>query len=353
MPLKVVRRKGSAHFYVRGTVRGQVVFETTETDNRELAEAHRIKRESGILERSIFGFDATITFAEAAASYLEAGGEARFLGRFDERKGGWTLLIGHFTTTPIGRIGQGEIDDAARSIYPGTAASSRKRMVYVPMCAVLHHAARKGWCRAPLIQHPKVKEPTTRWATPEYVESLLGHCSAPLRRLVVFLVYTGARLSEALAVDWDRDIDLSQRSVVLRLTKNGKMRTVYVPDPLLTELAGVPEARRRGALFHWSHKSHVHKPLRHAAKQAGLDYMPPHQLGRHTFATWLRIYAGLDLIGLKQAGGWDSLAAVERYAHVVPNEAARAVTQMPNATGRTDASNLQPAGQLPAKRRAK
>jgi hypothetical protein len=39
----------------------------------------------------------------------------------------------------------------------------------------------------------------------------------------------------------------------------------------------------------------------------------------------LRTYAGLNLIGLKEAGGWESLSSVERYAHVIPNESAKAV----------------------------
>jgi integrase len=57
--------------------------------------------------------------------------------------------------------------------------------------------------------------------------------------------------------------------------------------------------------------------------------LPPHQQGRHTYATWLRTHAGLDLVGLKEAGGWESLASVERYAHVVPNEAAKAADRLP------------------------
>jgi hypothetical protein len=44
----------------------------------------------------------------------------------------------------------------------------------------------------------------------------------------------------------------------------------------------------------------------------------------------MRTYAGLDLIGLKEAGGWQTLASVERYAHVVPNEAAKAADRLPS-----------------------
>jgi integrase len=77
-------------------------------------------------------------------------------------------------------------------------------------------------------------------------------------------------------------------------------------------------------------KSHVRRPLMSACKRAGLEYLTPHQLGRHTYATWLRIYAKRDLKGLQVDGGWDSIASVARYAHVVPGETAIAVDLLPS-----------------------
>ena len=99
---------------------------------------------------------------------------------------------------------------------PGRQAEviAPKRQVYIPMSAVLRHAARKGWCAMPLLQHPRVKPPKTKWSTPERLARLLPHCSPKLRRLVVFLTYTGARISEALRVDWEADVqDLGTHSI--------------------------------------------------------------------------------------------------------------------------------------------
>lgn len=321
MPLKLVRYpKRSDHWYIRGTVRGQAVFESTGTNVKEAADALRIKRESGLLDRSVFGPGATVTFLEAAVSYLEAGGEKRMVGP----------LVDHFKTTQLARVDQAAVDDAAKALFPNAGPATRKRHVHGPISAILNHAAGKGWVVAPKLKHPKVPEPVTRWSTPERLAKLLPHCAPPLRLLVVLLTYTGARLSEALRVDWDRDVNLSQRTIILRRTKNGKMRALHVPDALLIELASVPEARRAGRMFHWSDKRHVHKPLRTACKRAGVDYLPPHQQGRHTYATWLRSYAGLDLAGIREAGGWESIQSVARYAHVSPGEAARAADKLPS-----------------------
>ena len=51
MPLKITQRHGSANWYLRGTVRGVAVDETTGTHDRKRAEEIRIKRESEILDR--------------------------------------------------------------------------------------------------------------------------------------------------------------------------------------------------------------------------------------------------------------------------------------------------------------
>jgi integrase len=327
--LKLVNRKGTHHYYLRGTVRGQAVFETTGTDDLNTAEALKIKREHELLHRSVFGSGATVTFLEAAVSYLEEGGEARFLGRFNESTGRWSLLIGHFANTPLAKVGQAEIDAAARALYPRGAAATRKRQVYAPMAAVMNHAASKKWVAPLRLKHPRVPPTETKYSTPERLETLLPHCSPKLRQLVVFLVYTGARISETLRLDWDRDVSLNRRSATLRRTKNGKPRTLHLADPVLVALSEVPENDRRGKVFKWNARHAVYGPLRRACAKAGVEYLPPHQQGRHTFASWLRIYSKRDLRGLMADGGWDSVQSVMRYAHLDVGETARAVDSLP------------------------
>src|ERR1700686_4271322 len=104
MPLRRVKRKGSALWYVRGTVRKQSVFESTGTDDKKAAEAIRIKREARLLEDSVYGKKASVTFFEAAVSYMAGGGSPRFLG--EEKDGNWTRLLGHFEKVKLHSIGQ-------------------------------------------------------------------------------------------------------------------------------------------------------------------------------------------------------------------------------------------------------
>lgn len=331
MPLRLVRYASrSKHYYLRGTVRKKYVFETTGTDDKEIAEAIRIKREAGILERSVFGTSTTVTFAEAAVSYLAAGGEKRFLGTFNAATGTGTLVIGGLAKKKLTDITQAVADDLAERLYPAGTNATRTRQVYAPLCAVLIHAFKKGWCPKPYIKRPAATVPVTTWSTPERFGKLLAHTSGQLRRFLMMDAYTGARLSEIFRVDWDQDVSLKMRSIVFRRTKNGEMRTVHIPDPLLIELSSVPEAERHGRMFAWTAQRSVYVPLRNACRRAGVEYLPPHQQGRHTYATWMRSYGGLDLIGLKQAGGWKNIQSVLRYAHVTPNEAARASDRLPS-----------------------
>jgi hypothetical protein len=52
MPLKVVRRHGSPYFYIRGTVRGISVDESTDVADRKLAEEIRARREWELCKRA-------------------------------------------------------------------------------------------------------------------------------------------------------------------------------------------------------------------------------------------------------------------------------------------------------------
>ena len=66
MPLKLTRRDNSGNFYLRGTIAGQSIYESTGTSDPKAAEAIRIRTEAQMLERAALGKKATATFTEAA-----------------------------------------------------------------------------------------------------------------------------------------------------------------------------------------------------------------------------------------------------------------------------------------------
>jgi len=76
------------------------------------------------------------TFAEAAITYMESGGERRFL----------TPLLKHFAETPIADIVQSHIDTAAAELYP---------------CWLRHVSARRSFRAALFFCHAAVNERRT------------------------------------------------------------------------------------------------------------------------------------------------------------------------------------------------
>ena len=177
------------------------------------------------------------TFAQAALDYIEHGtGEKRFL----------KPLLDHFGTTLLRKIGQDEIDLAAKKLYPHASNSTRNRQVYTPMSAVLQHAARKKWCDTPNFARPKLPAGKVRWITPEEADKLIEACAPHLRPLVIFLLYTGARAGEALWLDWS-NVNLSLKQVTFAKTKNGEPRSVPLHPRLIRQLIRL--GHREGPVF--------------------------------------------------------------------------------------------------------
>lgn len=322
--LKLRRKEGSPNWYIRGTLKGTYVEESTGTRNKDIAEHVRVKREAEILEQAVFGFAKTSTFADACLSYMEQGGEKRFL----------PALLEHFETMRLEDIGQQEIDDAGKSIYPSAGPGTLLRQLYTPMKAVLRHAAHKGWCKQPMLKAPKQPKGRVRWLTPAEAESLIEACEPHLKPLTVFLFGTGARIGEAMHLEW-RHINLEKKRVMFINTKNGESRGVPLHNRVLRTLYRLDQngtkvfKNRKGRNYTMKHSngSQIQTAFKGACKRAGIEDFTPHDC-RHTWATWL--YAETRDIGeLMQLGGWKTASMVMRYAHTNPDHLADSIAKLP------------------------
>lgn len=346
MPLRLYRRKSSPNWYIRGTVRGIVVDESAKTDDREIADAIRIQREAEVLKHSVFGKRATVTWLEAAVDYMERGGEYRFLGRINEYFGPKKLLSD---------IDQEAIDKAARALYPNAKNSTRNRQALTPISAVLKHAAKRRWIDRFEVERFREEEVDFRYFSPAEFGKLLDECAPHLAPLVIFLVYTGARLSEALYLDWE-NVDLDRAQVVFRMTKNGKSRAVPLhkrvvatlrllprtfPRVFLTD-RGVPYVEKRDRRGRLAQGGQIKKAFGRAVERSGIKHASPHDC-RHTFASW-HYARNRDLLALKMLGGWQSLAMVERYAHVNADDLLAQIEMLPwenSGNGETESQEME------------
>ena len=165
----------------------------------------------------------------------------------------------------------------------------------------------------------------SRWLEPDEAERLIECCSDRLRPLVIFLLYTGCRISEATSLTWDR-VNLSEGMAYIPKTKNGQPQSLKLPERVVNALAQMKHYDN--GFFGYVSAHSTLRAWHTACERAGIDNLTPHDL-RHTWATWMRRYGKLDEIGLVSTGRWSSPKSVARYAHAAPSEAALAVDRLP------------------------
>lgn len=341
MPIQVVTIKGRPNLYLRGTVLGQEVYESTGTADPEIAEAIRIRREAGILKGRVFGQQAVVTFDEAVQSYLKkeprGAKEREYIDRLmGHWCPGWDARPARPTAEwpRLADLDQVAVDRAIEALVPPRTltggrirqpAPATKARLQDVIVAILNHAARRGWCDRPNLERPGRPRQRTRWLAPAEARRLIAAAREPHRTLVTFLLCTGARLGEAIDLPWD-DVDLTHDRVVLRDTKNGTDRIVALPTAAKLALANLKG--RSGAVFRrpdgrpYADKERISggqikTAWRGIRTRAGLGPdVTPHTC-RHSWATW---FYGLtrDLLLLQDEGGWLTVAMVTRYTKLMP-----------------------------------
>jgi len=252
-------------------------------------------------------------------------------------------LLLHFGSTKLSAIGQAELDRAARTLYPDRAPSTLNRQLYTPMSAVLHHAAKRGWCSVPALDRPSEPPGRVRWITKDEAEVLLRACAPHLKPLVMFLLYTGARVGEALWLDW-KMVSLERRHVSFTNTKNGTSRGVPLHPVLIDTLNAIRDRQGISGCIFRDHRgqaytvldpedrtdtsagSRIKTAFKGAVSRAGLHDYHPHDC-RHTWATW-HYQANHDLGALQALGGWKTLSMVMRYAHTNVDEHAATIGRL-------------------------
>lgn len=346
MPLTVTRRKDTGALTITGRVNypdgSQLrVRQRAQSNDRHLAEEEAVALEARLLREAWHGERRGVrSFAEAVNSYLAAApratGDKARLNRILRALGDVTLAA----------VDQAAVDRVrGRMLAPDASPATVRRGVIAPIRAVLRHASRRGWCDPPAFEIPRQPAGRTLYLLPHEAELLVAAAAPHLRPLLLFLVGTGARLSEALELEW-RDLDLADARAIFWRTKNGKRRIAALPPRAVAALAGL--GWREGPVFRWETKrgprgapkritayagrdrqggGQIKSAFAGALRRSGLAVsrpgLAPHDL-RHTWASW-HYALNRDLLALKIEGGWSSVTLVERYAHLVPSGQAPAI----------------------------
>ncbi len=157
--------------------------------------------------------------------------------------------------------------------------------------------------------------------------------SSVVSDIIAFLIYTGARKSEATHARW-ADIDLVKGiwTIPAYISKSGKSRHVPLSKPALEML----KERRKSCLTYVFPSPRTGKPLVHIQftwekirEAANLPDLRIHDL-RHNFASML-INCGRSLYEVQKLLGHTDAKMTQRYAHLTPDrlrEATEAVADL-------------------------
>jgi integrase len=143
-------------------------------------------------------------------------------------------------------------------------------------------------------------------------------------RVVRFAMATAARQSEIIGkvgtskrpahpgLTWE-NMDLPQRAVTFRDTKNGKDRRVPLNDAALALLSGLPRPIHGGKVFNVTQDGLI-RAMSAGCKVAGIENFVFHDL-RHE-ATSRMVEAGLSLLEVQSITGHSNAEMVKRYTHL-------------------------------------
>ncbi|MBW9275768.1 MAG: tyrosine-type recombinase/integrase [Candidatus Thiodiazotropha sp. (ex. Lucinisca nassula)] len=210
---------------------------------------------------------------------------------------------------------------------------------------MLNLAVEWGYIDKNPAQHIKLfKENNERtdWLNNDQIKALVTACSEYgdqyIAALFPFLLYTGARLGEALNAQWS-SIDIDRGMWHIPEAKSGKGRYVPIAPQAIQLLKTLKQQEGNPYVFCGRVKGqalvNVAKPWKRIKAAANLpDHFRIHDL-RHTFASW-GVSHGIDLYHIQALLGHSSAQMTQRYSHLAEDGIKASVKQISEKMGLVD-----------------
>lgn len=244
--------------------------------------------------------------------YTAAGKDATYLDK----------LVKHFKNRLVADMKSGDLIAAARVIYPRASAATQNRQGIIPARAVINHAADLGRASFMKVKLLKESRPIRRSVDSDWLSAFQKAAPPHLGALALFMAYTGARIGQARTISWEK-VNLQKGEVVVPAAKGFPERLAYLPPALVAALANIvgrehrlKKHRAKNLVFGITSRSSVYRQWQEACETAGIDYIPPHQSGRHTFFTEAIVRNKVDVKTAAVLGGSASPALLlKTYVH--------------------------------------
>lgn len=314
--MSLYKRKDSPNWWVKLTVSGHCVQESTGTASKRQAQEYHDRRRAELWEQQRLGVKPRRVWDEAVLRYLDetSHNRAQVTAKFHLR---WMQPF--LEGMDLDQISREVVERLVQAgLREGVSPATVNRRTQL-LRAILRKAWREwDWIdRVPVFRILKEPQGRVRFLTRQEAARLLAELPPHLRAMARFTLATGLRQGNVKRLRWARvDLERGRAWVVAEEAKAGQA----IPVPLSpAAVQVVAEQRGRHPEYVFTYKGQPitqvgTKAWRGALERAGIKDFRWHDL-RHTWASW-HAQNGTPMNVLQELGGWRDSEMVQRYAHL-------------------------------------
>ena len=153
--------------------------------------------------------------------------------------------------------------------------------------------------------------PRTRYLTYKEEDRLLSACPQWMGEIVLFALHSGMRQGEILSLLW-ADIDLTQKAILVRQSKNGRPRSIPMNRVIFDLLSSKEKGQPLERVFPVNQNT-LSKTFHSLCQELGIEDFRFHDM-RHSFSTRLS-QSGCNVFQIMSLLGHKSLSMTARYSH--------------------------------------
>ena len=314
--MQLFKRKKSDNWYFKFTVKGETIYRSTGTSDKEKAQEIADKTKADAYDHFKFGERQRYLWQDAVVRWITES-EKKSINT-DKYHLKWLrsfldgIYLDEITTEIIEKIIAEKLKVAGKTRVNRTTELIR---------SILNKACKEwGWVNnVPHIRRFKENKKRLRWLTHDEADRLLKELPEHTKAMAIFTLATGLRESNVTRLEWSQ-IDMQQKIAWIHAdqSKNGKVIRVPLNQDAIDIL--IQQLGKNQTNVFTYHDKPIGKAgtkwWRKALERAEIDNFTWHGL-RHTWASW-HVQNGTPLNVLQELGGWSSYEMVLRYAHLAP-----------------------------------
>ncbi len=298
-----IKKRGEV-WHLNKTIAGRRIRCSLKTSDRKEAERIAAEIEARIHREELYGAEKEYTFAQACVEYLSDGGSNKRLEPILKKIG----------KKKIGTITPGDIRTLAKQLYPNAGAPMHNRWVITPVQTIINHVHDKGWCSPIRIKRFPEKPAPRVAASREWIDTFVAGSRPNVGAAMFFMYTTAARIGETVKIN-ENTVNYDKAIAWQDTTKTGDPRVYYLTDEMIIMMKALEPVKGKG-IFGFNHPHGLRNAIQKECAKCGLEYIPPHQAGRHSFATEMIVRNKIDPVSTAQIGGWKNPAILlKTYSH--------------------------------------